>query len=309
MIPSQSFWKRRSTHGRKFVRTNYRPMKQLPLISSALYATPWMILPATHAELGRLYQAYLRGELAPLAVLPAGFELDDDEDDEDDLAPCDLYAGCRLVVIEVAGIIGKRVPDMPCGPAVADLARIDAALAKYGPEAETIVLDFDTPGGSSLGLPETAARLRALREAGTRLVAYTDTECCSAGYYLAAECDEIMAAPSALIGCIGTYIAAVDSSRQFELSGLDLKLFRDGAIKAIGTDGKRWTPEEEAFLQQMVDASSAEFKGLVRERRPGVSDADMQGQWWPAASAPRALRDGLALDLESVLVEELGRLV
>jgi len=285
-------------------------MKQLPLLSATLYARPWYILPQVHIELGRLYQSYLRGEFGGVAALdiggPPGL---DDDDEDDDLPPYDLYSGGRLVVLGVQGVIGKRVPDMPCGPAVADLAKLDRALEKFGPGADTIVLDMDTPGGSALGLEETAARLRALREAGTRIVAYTDTECCSAGYYLACEADQILAAPSAILGSIGTYIAAVDNSRQWELAGLELKLFRDGAIKGIGLDGKRWNPEEESFLQGLVDDASQSFKGLVRERRPGVTDADMQGQWWPAASAPAALCDGLALDIESVLVAELERLV
>jgi ClpP class serine protease len=285
-------------------------MKQLPLISSALYAQPWYIRPQAHAELGRLYQAYLRGEL----VVPGGFFYsgDDDEDPEPGEWPTletETFLGGRLVLIRAEGIIDKNAVDMECGPKMVALSELDRALATLGTDAETIVLDINSPGGSTLGMTEVISTLDGLRAAGKRIVAYTDTEAASCGYFLASSATEIWAAPSALVGCIGTYIAALDDSRQWEMDGLKLKLFRDGAIKAVGHPGKVWTPEEESFLQGLVDSASARFKGYVRARRPGVTDEDMQGQWWSAQDAPPALLDGFAHDLDSLLLFELGRLV
>jgi protease-4 len=270
-------------------------MKQLPLISSALYCQPWAILPQNHAELGGLYRAYLAGTL-PVAIegsgrVPSGIAYQIDR-------------ASNMAVVYVEGIIGKRVPDMLCGPQIADLAQLDSLLSEIAEEAqiETVVMYFNTPGGSVIGLLETAEQIRELA-ATRRVVAYADVLCASAGYYLAAACDEIYTAPSALIGSIGTYIAALDDSRAWELDGLELKLFRVGNLKAIGHPGKKFTAEEEAHLQEIADAAGTEFRDWVRARRPGIEDSTMQGQTFFGKNAPRGLIDGLHHHLENLLAD------
>jgi signal peptide peptidase SppA len=278
-------------------------MKQLPFIAASLYCQPWAILPQNHAELGQLYRSYIAGQLGPAtgiqsraAAMDAGttylssgisFQMDP-------------MSG--ICVLNLEGVIVKRAPEMMCGPALVDLALLDGLLQELAlqPGLRTLVLNINSPGGSVTGLQETAENLRELAE-NVRLVAYADCLCASAGYYLAAACDEIYTAPSAMIGSIGTYVAALDDSRAWELEGLSLKLFRVGTLKAIGHPGKTWTPEEEAHLQQMADDAGAEFRGWCLSRRPGIPDAAMQGQVFFGKSAPTGLIDGLHRDIESLL--------
>jgi hypothetical protein len=54
--------------------------------------------------------------------------------------------------------------------------------------------------------------------------------------------------------------------------------------------GKPWTAEEEAHLMEKVNAIDADFKGFIRSAR-GLSDLQMQGQWWHAAHAPAGVVD------------------
>jgi signal peptide peptidase SppA len=268
-------------------------MKQLPLISSHLYCQPWAILPQNHAELGQLYRSYLSGTL-PAAIegsarVTSGIAYS-----------VDKTSGIALVTVE--GIIAKRAPDIMCGPRIADLAVLDSILTEINNDAQisTLLLYFNTPGGSVIGLTETAEAIRDLAET-RRVVAYADVLCASAGYYLAAACDEIYTAPSAIIGSIGTYIAALDDSRAWEMEGLELKLFRVGTLKAIGHPGKAFTPEEEAHLQQFAESAGTEFKNWVTSRRPGVQDATMQGQTFHAKTAPTGLIDGTYNTIELLL--------
>jgi signal peptide peptidase SppA len=195
------------------------------------------------------------------------------------------------------------------GPRFADLDHLSASLAAVDAmdDVDTVILHIDSPGGQVVGLEEIAADIADLR-ATKRVVAYTDLQMASAAYWIACACDEITASPSAIVGSIGTYIAALDSSRAFELDGLELKLFRDGEIKAIGHPGKRWTEEEEAFLRQMVATVGARFKDFVRSSRGAVADANMQGQWWHASDAPALLIDALHRNVNSVLTDEATRI-
>lgn len=273
-------------------------MKQLPLIASTLYCTPWHVDSQTHAELGKLYRSYITGNLPE--------QLEGSKQVSSGVAyQVDSRSG--IAIIYVQGIIGKRVPDMLCGPQIADLAKIDVLLKDLATDdnIRTLIIWLDTPGGVGIGLQETSENIRDVIESGTRVVAYTDYLCASAGYWIAAACQEIYAAPSAKIGSIGTYIAAIDDSRAWEMEGLELKLFRDGDLKAMGHPGKAWTEEEEKFLTEMLEQHSAEFKDHVRAQRPGIEDGTMRGQAFSASRAPAGLVDGIFRDLESLIASEM----
>ena len=277
-------------------------MKQLPHVAGLLYGTPWAILPQHHAELGMLYRNYVSGTL-PIAPRGLG---DDDEVSSGISYQVDHASG--IAVISLSGIISKRVPDMPCGPQVVDLSKLDCLLDEVcaDPVIQTLILDLNSPGGVVIGLIETCEKLREMSATQSiRLIAYTDYQMCSAAYYIAAACDEIYCAPSSVIGSIGTYCAALDDSRAWEMEGLELILAKSGDLKAMGCPGKAWTPEERAHLQSKADAAGAEFRAWVTSRRPGVQDATMQGQWFFAKDAPTGLLDGLYRDLPALLADLL----
>jgi len=272
-------------------------MKQLPRISETLLCQPWCILPDVHSELVVSYRNYLSGTL-PEFLSGSGstgsgmtYEVSDDN---------------TLALLNLSGVVVKRAPDMLCGPAMIDLSELDRLLQEVADDEriQTLVLNLDTPGGCGIGLPETASNMADVKASGTRIVAYADYLCASAGYWLAACADEIIAAPSAQVGSVGTYIAALDDSVAWEKAGFKLKLFKDGDLKAMGHPGKEWTPEEEAFLETRLATWAASFKDHVRANRPGIEEETMQGQCFDAGEAPVGLIDGTARDLSELLVRE-----
>lgn len=275
-------------------------MKQLPRISSLLYGTPWAIRPEAHAELSALYQGYLRGTLPPRASMPGFTETETENGLELNVDPLN-----GIAVLSGSGVIGKRIPTPECGgPTVIDLAEMDMLLDQVAADdsVQTLVLDLATPGGTTIGLIETGTKIREISKI-KRTVCYTDTELCSAGYFLACACDEIYAAPSAIVGCIGTYVAGIDDSRQWEMEGLKLILAKSGSMKAMGHPGKQWTEEEVTFLQETADTAGEQFRTWVREARGAVSDDLMQGQWFTASAAVGPLVDALYPDLPALLME------
>ena len=278
-------------------------MKQLPNVSALLYCTPWAILPPAHAELGKLYKNYLDGTLPAVSTADV-VAVEGGSNRVSSGIAYHADHSAKLACVWLNGIVAKNAPDMLCGPRVIDLTKLDFLLSDLQEDTgiETVVLVLNTPGGSVTGLEETAALLREMATS-KRLIAYADDLCASAGYYLAAACDEIYCAPSARIGSIGTYIAALDDSRAWEMEGFELKLFRVGSLKAIGHPGKQWTPEEEAYLQDMADEVGGEFRAWVTDRRPGIEDSSMQGQVFFAKSAPAGLVDGLRNRLDDLLAE------
>lgn len=273
-------------------------MKPFPRISERLFCQPWNMLPDAYADLVRQFHDH---RLNP-------------KDRADDVAGPKWSDGTPVVeqvqvvgpiaILPVHGIIGKHLDwlEMWCGGVDLNTVCEQAKNIAGDPFVKTVVVDLRTPGGCGTGLAECADTLRDMSRAGKKVVAYADYQCCSAGYWLAAACDEIWAAPSARIGSISTYIGGLDMSGAYAQAGFEVQFFRDGVVKGVGFPGKEWTPEEKAYMQSVVEMHGSKFKGFIRERR-GIADADMQGQWWEAGMAPKGVVDGFARDLQDLLAE------
>lgn len=276
---------------------------------TAFYFQPWAIRPEVHRELGRQLQSYLKnGSIGARAPIDRRSDMPGDSEDSSECDREELQAGSGVMVIPIHGIIGKHLDmlETMCGGYDLAWLKEDIDCAMADPSIHTVIFDLNTPGGTATGLIEAADLILELGKV-KHTIAFSDVQCCSAGYWLAAACGEILAARSAQIGSIGTYIAAIDDTREWENEGLKLKLFRDGALKGMGLSGKEWTPEEDAFLQGRVDKASAAFKGFVRSRRPGIAETTMQGQWFDGDECqPLRLIDGIAADLDSVITAAIA---
>jgi protease-4 len=192
----------------------------------------------------------------------------------------------NLGIVRVYGAIDKGLSEleMECFGGC-DLADVDRALAAAESDTSinTVLLEMNTPGGSVVGVPETAARIARLRQR-KEVHAFTETMCCSAGIYLASQADHFACTPSATVGSIGVYMAMVDQTRAMEMAGLKVNLMKAGKFKAMGSSFKELTDEERALLQAEVDKIHKDFKAAVTTLR-AVKDADMQGQWFNGTEA------------------------
>jgi len=223
-----------------------------------------------------------------------------------------------LALARVHGVTGKGLSTMAmeCGGFDTGLFRKQLANIAEDPAVKVLVIDFDTPGGMAAGNAQVAQSIRAVAASGKRVIGYagcgergdgtlTLGMCASAGYWMAAACDEFHAEADAIVGSISTIYSGVDSSKAWEKNGLELKLFATGAFKATGMPGKAWTPEEEANIWERVSAIDAEFKGFVAERR-GLPAEHMQGQWWYAKHAPAGVVDSTLFSSLNELLEAVA---
>jgi ClpP class serine protease len=293
-------------------------MKHAHLLA-AFYFEPWNIRPDLHANFGRILLADMKGEQTPAAVHARKREpLAAISTSRPIVGPVDPFTGEPLVpqmaaafgvaVIPVYGVLGKRLAtlDLLCGGADYEHIAEFARMALADPTVKTVVLDFDSPGGSCRGLPECFAVLADLA-AQKHLVAYTEGLCCSAAYYLACAANELYASPSASVGNIGTILAAVDSSREWELKGWHLELFASGALKGIGFEGKEWTDTEREFFRGWMLKKFDEFKAVVQAGRPQVAEECFDGRWLDGDLAGAfGLVDGVALSLQNVVEAALA---
>jgi ClpP class serine protease len=166
------------------------------------------------------------------------------------------------------------------------LARVEAALAS---DASAVVLHLDTPGGDVAGAFDTANALRA-HAAARRLIAYSDSQACSAGYALACGCDRIVVTATATLGSIGVIAATPEASQAEKAAGVTWTLVTSGARKADGNVHTPLTDEGRDAIQLNVDDQASVFFDLVREAR-GINAAELEGASFVGA---RAKAKGLA---------------
>ena len=109
-------------------------------------------------------------------------------------------------IIHISGIISRHA-DMfasffGLGSAAIENIAKDFQSLLDNEEVKSIILDFDTPGGAITGVNELAEIIYNAR--GVKPIkAYVTGMACSAGYFLAAACDEIIIDEMGQVGSIG----------------------------------------------------------------------------------------------------------
>jgi ClpP class serine protease len=219
--------------------------------------------------------------------------------------PCyaiDAKTGVALLKIE--GALVKGYDDATCFIyGLGSINRYQRAVAELSRRADvlTLVIDLKTPGGQSTGMPELAQQIADLA-ARIPVLTHTSDMACSNGMRLAVAGTQFYPAASAMVGCIGTYIAMYNQTKMLEEWGIKLELYRAGKYKAIGLPGKDTAEDEAAFIQGSVNRSNEIFKDFVRARRPRAEESAMEGQWFDGAEAVAfGLADATVSSLDDVL--------
>lgn len=180
-----------------------------------------------------------------------------------------------------------------------DANRLSALATALSQDAgvKSLVLHINSPGGAVSGLAENCQAIVALQETRPDIAvfAYIEGMGCSAAARIAASCGETHAGIGAMVGSISTINVYYDDSRMFQNAGIDAKVFTDGKYKSAGYPGVPITDEQAALIDETVKAFGAEFKSFMAERRPGLTEEDMQGQAFFASFGkfPAALLDGI----------------
>lgn len=170
----------------------------------------------------------------------------------------------------------------------------------------SIVLDIDSPGGSSYGMTELAAEIRRLR--GKKpIVAVANHLAASAAFDLGASTDQFFASPSALVGSVGVYALHMEMSGMAEKEGIKPTYISAGKYKTEGNQFEPLSDEAREHMQGIVNDSYEQFVHDVARGR-GVSDAKVrndygQGRVLTAKQARAAgMVDGIAT-LEQVIAK------
>jgi signal peptide peptidase SppA len=266
-------------------------MKKYPHIISKLFYEPLLVTRARHAAICQVVESHMA------KVEMIGPDVPDSNDRG-------YVALENTAIISVCGTLVGHAADIPassCGCGCDEIAMmIDIALAD--PSVARMIFNFNTPGGSVTGIPELGRKIAGIVSKET--IAFTDSECCSGGMWLAAQCQRFYATESSTVGSIGVWCAFLDLSKQMHMAGENLQEFSAGKYKTMGGFWKSLTKEESIMIQESVDKIYGQFKEAVQKRRQ-VADEFMQGQTFDGPEAVEAgLIDGLVEGLDELITDQ-----
>lgn len=184
------------------------------------------------------------------------------------------------------------------------VARVEAELrqAAEDDDIKGLLVRINTPGGTVTASDILYERLtRFRRERGVPVVAQLMDIAASGGYYTALAADEIVAHPTTVTGSVGVIFQGLNFEGLMEKVGVRNQTIKSGDKKDIGSPLRKMTNEERALLEQILAEMRVRFVGLVRERRPSITDAQEK-----IIADGRIVTAGQALELG--LVDRIGYL-
>jgi len=207
-------------------------------------------------------------------------------------------AQAKVAIVDVAGAIMSGQ----------GFARSQLDHIEEDEQVRAIVLRVDSPGGTVSGSDELHHRLAKLAaKRDLPVVVSMGGIAASGGYYVAmangGREGVIFAEPATLTGSIGVIIPHFDVSKLLGKYDVVDDSITSGPLKELLSPTKARPPElaqrEREVLQALVDDMFARFKGIVKEGRPKLDDAQVAavatGQIFTANQA-----------LEAGLVDRIG---
>ena len=199
-----------------------------------------------------------------------------------------------VAVINIHDVIVKN--DEWCGPVGTNTISQMILEADANPNIAGIILDIDSPGGEASAIPLIA---QTIKNAQKPIIAYVGNGmAASAGYAIAAECDEIYATFNTdIIGSIGTYLTIADWYKYYQSQGLEMT----DIYASLSTEKNKGYRDalngDNTAIQAKVDYWNENFISIVKSGRAGkLNEAALKGQ---AYFADQALTLGLIDGMKS----------
>ena len=186
-----------------------------------------------------------------------------------------------VAIIPIYGVIAPRLnlfSEYSGGTTFEKLSR-QLSQAMANADVKTILLDIDSPGGSCAGNQEFAAEVMKAR-ATKPIIGQIQYLGASAAYGVAAACTEIIAAPSARTGSIGTYSILEDLSGMLEQLGVKETFIFAGEGKDDNNNAAAPSAALIARTQKSVDLAYGQFvTSVVNGRGKGMTPEKVRGEW------------------------------
>lgn len=212
-----------------------------------------------------------------------------------------------VALIKVRGVVSRYASWMHdiCGGTSTEALAKSLSASIEDPKVRAVVLWIDSPGGQVNGLNELAEMIYAAR-GRKKIVAYVGGQACSAAYWVASACSEVVIDATAELGSVGTVagfriLPPVDGEQRIE-------------IVSSNAPNKRLDPtskEGQAAVQIIVDDLEGVFldavaRNMAVTRDKVVADFGRGGTFIGAKAVKQGMAHRLG-SLEGLIAELSGR--
>lgn len=235
-------------------------------VIAALRDEIWALTPAKLGELMEFVDALAMGANVPVdAAAPGGPDAGSYAVIEDGVA-----------VIGIEGVMTRRANMVNRASGGTSSQMIAQAIVRAAADQDVrgIILDVDSPGGS-VTAPQEIGQAIAEARASVPVVAWSGGAMCSAAYWVASQCDAIVAQDTAQVGSIGVVVEHRDRSGADAKDGVARTFITAGKYKRMAHDAAPLDEEGAAYLQGKVDTYYTKFVDAVAVGR-GVDAATVQ---------------------------------
>ena len=165
--------------------------------------------------------------------------------------------GDRIGVVDLEGVILSPHP-------VVD------QLKKFGDDSsiKAIIVHVNSPGGGVAASEEIYREVKRIRaEKKKKIVVSIETVGASGAYYVASASDKIYADSGSIVGSIGVIAQWVNYGDLLKWAKLKDVVLKTGEFKDTGKPARDLTPNEQAYMQSLIDNMFGQFVKAVSDGR------------------------------------------
>src|SRR5688572_7530108 len=163
---------------------------------------------------------------------------------------------------------GAKIAVIPIDGEILESREFIDALHRYRDQSgiRAIVVRINSPGGAVVPSQEIFEEIRKVRkDSGKPVVASMDSVAASGGYYIAVGCDRIVANPGTITGSIGVIAQWFNIEGLIRWAKMKPETLTSGPMKDAGSPYRDLSPEERAYLQNIVTQLHQQFVQAVTE--------------------------------------------
>src|SRR5580698_1087398 len=204
--------------------------------------------------------------------------------------------GDKIGVVELEGVI-------------LDPSTVVQQVKKFGDDdsIKAIILHVNSPGGGVAASEEIYREVKRVRaEKKKKIIVSIETVGASGAFYVAAASDKIYADQGSVVGSIGVIAEWMNYGDLLKWAKLKNVVIKTGEFKDTGNPARDLTPNEQAYMQALIDNMFGQFVKAVADGR-GMKYDDVKaianGKVWTGQQAlDMKLIDNVG-DFETVVAE------
>jgi len=227
-------------------------------LSKYFYSNAWAIESGYVSVMESALQSYIAGDVVELS--------------DESTAGYDVIDG--VAVLSYEGSFHKKLSGLNAASGGISGTQMISDLAKASADdsIKGIVLSLDTPGGTVDGVTDVTDAIKSAKSTKP-VVTFANGLLASAGVWIGATSDAIVAGDTTQIGSIGVIMVHQEQAAAEELAGIKSTVLSAGKYKGDGNRHEPLSDQAKNKLQSSLDYYYSMFVDHVAESR-GVSVAD-----------------------------------